>query len=210
MKQLKISLTIKTLDYYSKNICKDPNLIIDNLNLELKINEKIGLFGKSGSGKSSILKSIIQENEYSGEIYLLGKNIKENFNELRKEIGYCPQKNILIDEITVIDCLNFYKDLKVNSNEFDLNNLINLLGLKKYLNKKCKNLSEGNKRKLCFIISILNRPKLLLLDNPTVGIDTKTRKIIWNYLKTLDYKYHMILVSNDIDEIEYLCDTFFH
>ena len=46
MKQLKISLTIKTLDYYSKNICKDPNLIIDNLNLELKINEKIGLFGK--------------------------------------------------------------------------------------------------------------------------------------------------------------------
>ena len=80
MKQLKISLTIKTLDYYSKNICKDPNLIIDNLNLELKINEKIGLFGKSGSGKSLILKSIIQENEYSGEIYLLGKNIKENFN----------------------------------------------------------------------------------------------------------------------------------
>jgi ABC-type multidrug transport system ATPase subunit len=201
-----MNLTYNIVKYNKLKCCKKKTPIINNLNLELKINEKIGLCGKSGSGKSSILKSIIQENEYSGEIYLLGKNIKENFNELRKEIGYCPQKNILIDEITVIDCLNFYKDVKVNSNEFDLNNLINLLGLKKYLNKKCKNLSEGNKRKLCFVISILNRPKLLLLDNPTVGIDTKTRKIIWNYLKTLDYKYHMILVSNDIDEIEYLCD----
>ena len=87
-----------------------------------------------------------------------------------------------------------------------MNFLINLLGLKEYLNKKCNHLSKGNKRKLCFIISILKNPKLLLLDNPTVGIDTKSRKLIWKYLKKLDHKYNMILVSNDIEEIEYLCD----
>ena len=208
-----ISLNIINLTYniFEKNklICKKKikKQIINNLNLELKVNEKLGLLGKSGTGKSLILKSIIQEKEYSGEIYLLGQNIKENFNILRKDIGYCPQENILIDEIKVIDFLNFYKELKINSDlKNDLNYLINLLGLKQYLNRKCNSLSEGNKRKLSFIISILYKPKLLLLDNPTVGIDTKTRKIIWRYLKQLNDKYNMILISNDIEEIEYLCD----
>ena len=211
-----ISLNIKNLTIFEKKSIfskifskKEKKKIIDNLNLELKKNEKFGLLGKSGSGKSIILKSIIQENNnYLGEILLFNKNIKENFNSFRNQIGYCPQENILINEITVIDFLNFYKGLKINSNEIkdDLNFLINLLGLKEYLNKKCNHLSKGNKRKLCFIISILKNPKLLLLDNPTVGIDTKSRKLIWKYLKKLDHKYNMILVSNDIEEIEYLCD----
>ena len=82
-------------------------------------------------------------------------------------------------------------------------------GLNKYLNTKYENLSGGNKRKLCFAISIMNKPKILLLDEPSTGVDPESRRIMWKNILELNltHKYNMILSTHSMEEAEVLCDT---
>ena len=177
--------------------CKKNKIALNKINLGLKKNEKFGLLGFNNSGKSTLIKSLINEIEYEGEIFLFQKKLKSNFNELKKNIGYCPQENNIFNDLTVKEILIFYKTLKnIKTNIIELSKKYDL---EKYLNIKSGNLSYGNKKKLSFAISIMNNPKLLLLDEPTIGIDSESRKKIYKIIQNINQQ-NMILITQSIEE----------
>ena len=189
--------------------CKKNLRAVNNLYLGLEANEKFGLLGFNGSGKSTIFKCITNELFYdSGEITLFGYNNKTSFNKLRTMIGYCPQENPLFDYLTVRELLSFYKSLKRSN--ISIEDTCNKFGIGKYIDKYCVDLSGGNKRKLTFAIALMNYPKILLLDEPSTGVDPESRRIMWkniNELSSTGNEYNMILTTHSMEEAEILCDT---
>ena len=188
--------------------CKKDVRAINNLYLGLENNEKFGLLGFNGSGKTTTFKSITREILYdSGEIILFGKNNKTQFEQIRQSIGYCPQENPLFDYMKVKEVIKFYLELK-GLNE-SVQSICEKFGLEKYLETYCINLSGGNKRKLSFAISIMSKPKFLLLDEPSTGVDPESRRIMWKNIMELSKKnknLNMILSTHSMEEAEVLCD----
>jgi ABC-type multidrug transport system ATPase subunit len=182
---------------------------VNNLYLGLEANEKFGLLGFNGSGKSTTFKCITNELIYEeGLINLFGNNTLNSFENIRTIIGYCPQENPLFDFLTVKQTLEFYKSLK--KSKISINEICQKFNLEKYINKYCINLSGGNKRKLTFAISLMNYPRILLLDEPSTGVDPESRRIMWkniNELSNNQNQYNMILSTHSMEEAEILCDN---
>ena len=200
---------IKNL-YKTYFVCRGKNVrAVNNLNLNLEKNEHFGLVGYNGSGKTTTFKSITREIFFDrGLIELFGLNVSKSsdFSKLTKEIGYCPQENALFDYLTVEEVLNYFKNLKKNENQIDLNIIYEKFGLAKYKHKKTVNLSGGNKRKLNFAIALMNNPKIILLDEPSTGVDPESRRLMWINLLSLNREYNMILSTHSMEEAEVLSD----
>ena len=190
------------------NCCKKNVRVVNNLYLGLEPNEKFGLLGFNGSGKTTTFRAITNEVLYEkGKVTLFGYDGKNEFDQLRPMVGYCPQENPLFDFMKVREIIYFYLKLK-NSTE-TIESICSMFNLSKYLDTYCKNLSGGNKRKLTFAIAIMNKPNLLLLDEPSTGVDPESRRIMWkniNELTNTGHKYNMILTTHSIEEAEVLCD----
>ena len=188
--------------------CKKSVRAVDNLYLALEPNEKFGLLGFNGSGKTTTFKSITNEILYDyGKITLFGHDNKKEFEKIRNRIGYCPQQNPLFEFMKVKEILEFYSDLKTCNVPYQT--ICEKFGLTKYLETYCINLSGGNKRKLTFAIAIMNNPTLLLLDEPSTGVDPDSRRLMWkniNELSNSGHKYNMILTTHSMEEAEILCD----
>ena len=123
-------------------------------------------------------------------------------------IGYCPQENPLPNYLTVRELLTFYKSLKKSKESIE--SICKKFNLEKYIDKYCVDLSGGNKRKLTFAIALMNYPKILLLDEPSTGVDPESRRIMWkniNELSLTKNEYNMILSTHSMEEAEILCDT---
>ena len=182
---------------------------INNLYLGLEPNEKFGLLGFNGSGKTTTFRAITNEIlTDAGTITLFGYDSKRQFQQIRTIVGYCPQINPLFDFMKVKEIIKFYSELK-DCNE-SVESICEKFGLGKYLNTYTVNLSGGNKRKLTFAIAMMNRPRLLLLDEPSTGVDPESRRIMWkniNELSNSGHKYNMILTTHSMEEAEVLCDT---
>ena len=206
-----INFTTKIKNLYKTYfICRGRNVkAVNNLNLNLEKNEHFGLIGYNGSGKTTTFKSITREIFFDrGTIELFGLNVSKSshFAKLTKEIGYCPQENALFDYLTVEEVLNFFKNLKKDENQIDINLIYEKFGLIKYKNKKTVNLSGGNKRKLNFAIALMNNPKIILLDEPSTGVDPESRRLMWINLLSLKREYNMILSTHSMEEAEILSD----
>ena len=107
----------------------------------------------------------------------------------------------------VKEIISFYLDLKHSTDTIE--SICNTFDLYQYLDTYCKNLSGGNKRKLTFAIALMNKPNLLLLDEPSTGVDPESRRIMWkniNELSNSGHRYNMILTTHSIEEAEILCD----
>ena len=182
---------------------------INHLHLGLEPNEKFGLLGFNGSGKTTTFKAITNEIATDfGTINLFGYDTKKQFNYIRTIIGYCPQINPLFDFMKVREIIQFYSKLKTCNETPEV--VCEKFGLSKYLDTYTVNLSGGNKRKLTFAIAMMNRPTLLLLDEPSTGVDPESRRIMWkniNELSNSGHKYNMILTTHSMEEAEILCDT---
>jgi ABC-type multidrug transport system ATPase subunit len=191
-------------------MCCSKNIrAINNLYLGLENNEKFGLLGFNGSGKTTTFKTITKEILYdSGSIQLFGKDTKSQFEKIRNSIGYCPQENPIFDYMKVREMVSFYLDLKKINESTE--NICEKFGLSKFLDTYCINLSGGNKRKLSFAIALMCKPKLLLLDEPSSGVDPESRRIMWKNILELNKagnKFNMILTTHSMEEAEVLCDT---
>ena len=191
-------------------MCCSKNIrAINNLYLGLENNEKFGLLGFNGSGKTTTFKTITKEILYdSGSIKLFGKDTKTQFEKIRNTIGYCPQENPIFDYMKVREIVSFYLDLKKINETTE--NICEKFGLSKFLDTYCINLSGGNKRKLSFAIALMCKPKLLLLDEPSSGVDPESRRIMWKNILELNRtcnRFNMILTTHSMEEAEVLCDT---
>ena len=208
---------IKNL-YKTYFVCRGKNVrAVRNLNLNLEKNEHFGLIGFNGSGKTTTFKSITREIFFDrGQIELFGYNVSKtkDFAKLTKIIGYCPQENALFDYLTVEEVLKYFKKLKRkqlhgnrnDNKDMDLNRIYDIFGLTKYKKKMTTNLSGGNKRKLNFAIALMNDPKIILLDEPSTGVDPESRRLMWINLLSLKREYNMILSTHSMEEAEILSD----
>ena len=185
--------------------------IINKLNLELHLNEKIGLLGDNGTGKTILFKTIINEILYDkSSITLFGYDISKKFDIINSKIGYCPQINIDFDYMKVKEIIQFFSNL--NSHEIDVKSFCKNFNLENYLDTDYNNLSFGNKRKLILAITLINNPKLLLLDNPFNSIDYDSKQIIIDYINKLfnnGYECNMLISNYSFEEESELCDRFY-
>lgn len=182
--------------------------ILNDISLSVNEGEIIGLIGPSGSGKTTLVKSIMgMEKIDSGNIEVLGRKIP-NLNVLN-DIGYMAQSDALYDELTGKENLEFFAKLfKLSKAEIKsrIEYTSKLVNLQDALSKRVSNYSGGMKRRLSLAISLIQDPNLLILDEPTVGIDPKLRFSIWNELKQLKSQGKTIIITTHvIDEAE-KCD----
>ena len=192
--------------------CKNKgNQALKNLNFCLEKGECFGLLGLNGAGKTTTFKCITQEISPSyGEIFLNGRKTS-NFGEIKNKFGYCPQYDAIFEYLTVYENLEFYAKLKGVKHEY-LSNLINAIifemRLNEFTNKMSGRLSGGNKRKLSVAISMICSPPIILLDEPSTGMDPEARRFMWSIihkLSTMGNKSSVIMTTHSMDEAETLC-----
>lgn len=182
--------------------------VLNNINLEVKEGEIIGLIGPSGSGKTTLVKSIMgMEKIDSGMVEVLGEKIP-NLKVLNN-IGYMAQSDALYEELTGKENLEFFAKLfRLSKDKIKerIEYTAKLVNLEENLSKRVGNYSGGMKRRLSLAACLIQDPKLLILDEPTVGIDPKLRFSIWKELKALKQQGKTIIVTTHvIDEAE-KCD----
>lgn len=200
-----IKLKSVTKKYGDKAIFEDVSFTIEQ-------GEIIGLVGENGAGKSTLLNVLATlQQPTAGSIYLKNISYHKNVNDIRKKIGFVPQDIAIWDEFTVEENMTFFEKLswKKKTNE-QLKLLCENMELDRW-KEHVSTLSGGMKRKLNLAISLIHDPELLLLDEPTVGIDLKSKIEIATYLKHLAKKElkTIIYISHDMDEIVNLCDRIF-
>ena len=181
-----------------------------NLDLNIAEGEVFGLLGPNGAGKTtliSMLSSLLKPT--SGSFSIDGLNYREHRNELKQLIGIVPQEYALYPSLTAYENLAYFGSMYgINGNTLKNKILenIEILGLSKFAHKKITNFSGGMKRRINLIASILHRPKVLFLDEPTVGVDVQSKNVIMEYLGQLNAEGTTILyTSHHLNEAEQFC-----
>nr|XP_022908694.1 ATP-binding cassette sub-family A member 3-like isoform X1 [Onthophagus taurus]XP_022908696.1 ATP-binding cassette sub-family A member 3-like isoform X2 [Onthophagus taurus] len=174
---------------------------VTNLEFNVAKNECFGLLGVNGAGKTTTFRILTNTIKPScGRIQYTGK-------QSRLIMGYCPQKSALIERFTVYELLETFANLSnapVTKN--DLEGLLAGCGLSNYINVPCGTLSGGNKRKLNMAVAFVANPELLLLDEPTTGVDLVARRELWRIIEMFKKNSSVILTSHSMEECEALCD----
>jgi len=199
-----LMLNIQSL---AKSYGKKP--ILKNVTFSVSSGEIIGLVGENGAGKSTLLSLLATlKTPSNGTITLDDVSYRKNIKKIRRQIGFVPQDIAIWEEFTVEENMIFFEKLSwKKKNKDQLRQLCQEMKLEKW-KEPVKTLSGGMKRKLNLAISLIHDPQLLLLDEPTVGIDLKSKKEIGNFLqKQAAAESKMIIyISHDMDEIMNVCD----
>ncbi|ALX48260.1 ABC transporter ATP-binding protein [Lentibacillus amyloliquefaciens] len=200
------------LDVQSLSKSYDTKRILDTISFTINPGEIVGLVGENGAGKSTLLHILAGLTKLgSGAITLNSQSYESKPKKIRRHIGFVPQEIALWENFTVKENMVFFERLAWNNtSKKALKQLCSDMGLDKW-DEPVKILSGGMKRKLNIAISLIHAPDLLLLDEPTAGIDLKSRKEIGAYLSNLaKINGKMILyTSHDMDEIMQLCDQIY-
>lgn len=191
--------------YHKHNILNDVNLLVNP-------GEVVGLVGENGAGKSTLLEILATVlSQSGGSIELENYSYSKDIKSIRKLIGYVPQEISLWEEFTVAENFLFFERLSWKRKSLEQ---CKQLCLDMQLNKwdePVESLSGGMKRKLNLAISLIHDPILILLDEPTVGIDMKSKEEIGNYLVNLAKNEGKMIIytSHDMNEITSFCDRIY-
>ena len=181
---------------------------VDDISLKVKKGSLFSFLGMNGAGKSTtinIICSILKKD--SGKIYVNGYDLDKDVNKIKEEIGIVFQNSVLDNDLTVYQNLkvraSFYGFSKKEEKE-KINNIVNLLQLSDILDKPINKLSGGQKRRVDIARSMIHNPKLLILDEPTTGLDPKTRLMVWNLINEIRNKTGMnvFLTTHYMEEAE--------
>uniref|UniRef100_A0A8C2JIP0 Cholesterol transporter ABCA5 n=1 Tax=Cyprinus carpio TaxID=7962 RepID=A0A8C2JIP0_CYPCA len=188
---------------------KKRKVATKNISFCVRKGEVLGLLGPNGAGKSTIMHMLSGETEpTAGEILMgdYGTDFQPVENPL-EHVGYCPQLNPLWPRITLQEHLEIYAAIK-GLHQRDIPNIINALELKDHLYKQAKNLSAGLKRKLCFALSMLGNPQIVLLDEPSTGMDPKSKQRMWRAIRAAfkNKQRGALLTTHYMEEAEAVCD----
>ena len=200
---------------YKMGCCQDPIVAIKNMSFCVEPGECFGLLGLNGAGKTTTFKCITQElSPDNGKIYINGRDMSNNFSELSSIFGYCPQFDAIFEYMTVYENLEFYGKIKGIKKEYldkVINAMIEEMSLSEFSSKIAGRLSGGNKRKLSVAISFLCSPPIVLLDEPSTGMDPEARRFMWSVIhkiSTKGKKASVIMTTHSMDEAETLCHEF--
>lgn len=178
---------------------------LNDVNITINKNEIIGLLGPNGAGKSTLMKSIVGALTIDeGEIIFNGKNITEHEIESKRNIGFLPENNPLYLEMFVKEYLQFVANIhKIPQPRVD--EVIELVGIAPEKNKKIGQLSKGYKQRVGLAQAIMHQPDLLILDEPTNGLDPNQIIEIRNVIKEIGQEKTVLLSTHIMQEVEALC-----
>ncbi|MBN2015301.1 ABC transporter ATP-binding protein [Candidatus Dojkabacteria bacterium] len=181
-----------------------PTKAVDGISFEVQKGEILGFLGPNGAGKTTTIRCMIDILRPDfGSIKILGKDSKEQASNLKKDIGFIPADTHLYDNWTGVEHIQFVRSLH-NDVEFP-NELIKKLDFD--TTKKVEDLSSGNKQKLELIISMMHKPKVLILDEPTTGLDPILQDVILDVLADEAKKGTTIFMSShNLPEVERICN----
>ena len=184
---------------------------LDNLSLAVKYGEIFGLLGPNGSGKTTTINIVSGlSRPTSGQVKVLGYDITENTNAVHVVLGAVPQETALYEELTAWTNMTIHADLYGvcrSEREKRITNMLNLVQLYERRDNRVSTFSGGMKRRLALARALLHDPKLLYLDEPTLGVDVQSRRALWDYILDLKKKGKTILLTtNYLEEANALCD----
>lgn len=191
-----------------RNVYKSINAkqILTNINFDIYEGEIVGLVGPNGAGKSTLLKVMTGLYSYDkGEIFYYDYNLKEDFEKAMSIIGTLIESPDLYKNISGKNNLKIFKSMFKDVDESTIEEIVKIVEMEKYLGKKFKTYSLGMKERLGIANALINKPKILILDEPTNGLDPVGVKKIFDLLK--DMKDTTIIISSHaLSEIENICD----
>lgn len=200
-----------------KNVTKrfKDKIVLDNISFEVEEGEIFGFIGPNGAGKSTLINiiSTILEKE-KGKITVDGYDIDKDSIKAKSVIGIVPQEVALIEELNAYDNLEFFGTLyglKGRVLKERVNEALEIVGLSERKKEKVKKFSGGMKRRLNIAAAIMHNPKILIMDEPTVGIDPQSRNYIFDFIKKVnkEKKVTILYTSHYMEEIEELCSKIF-
>ena len=183
-------------------------IAVDNLNLEINEGELFSLLGVNGAGKTTTIKmlsTLILPT--SGESTVDGYNLIKDKMKIKEIINVSPQETAIAPNLTVLENLEFMAGVySILNKRKKVNELIELFDLNEVLKQKAGTLSGGWQRKLSIAIALINEPKILFLDEPTLGLDVIARRELWKIINNLKNKTTIILTTHYMEEAENLSD----
>ena len=185
-------------------------IAVKNLNFEIKHGEVIGFLGPNGAGKSTtmnMLTGFIEPSE--GSIIINGKDIVKKAREAKKNIGYMPENVPLYLDLTVREFVTYMAELKLvqrKERKKQVEEIIKATGLEDVKNKLIRNLSRGYKQRVSMAGALVGKPEILILDEPTVGLDPKQIIEIRELIKSLGKDHTVIISSHILSEISQICE----
>lgn len=193
-----------------KNLTKkyDDVIAVNNINLEIKDNDLFALLGVNGAGKTTLIKMLSTLlKPTSGEAYINDLSIIKNEDEVKEIIDISMQETAIGRKLTVEENIVFYGELNGLSKE-EISEvksyLYKVFSLDKVKNRKSCNLSGGWQRKLSIALALISKPKVLFLDEPTLGLDVISRRELWKTIESLKDKMTIILTTHYMEEAESL------
>ena len=186
---------------------KTSNMAVKNVTMGLHQQECFGHLGPNGAGKTTLLRILSgQEIPSAGDVIVHGFHLKNNFRGLQKSIGYCPQFDILYDELNAIEHLQLYAKLKgigsVSAIDSEVKRLIQQLDLSVHALKPSGTLSGGNRRKLSVACALVGDPPVIILDEPSTGMDPASKRFMWDVISKLRQDHAVILTTHSMEECE--------
>ena len=194
----------------TKNLTKKfkDKIAVNGIDLKIKQGELFALLGVNGAGKTTTIKmlsGLILPS--SGDIFIEDMNMKKDVFKIKEILNVSPQETAIAPNLTVKENLEFMAGVyQIKNKDNKIDELIKQFKLEEVLNKKAKTLSGGWQRKVSIAISLINDPRILFLDEPTLGLDVIARKELWKIIDSLKGKITIILTTHYMEEAESLSD----
>lgn len=185
------------------------NVAVQDITFGVKRGEVFALLGPNGAGKSSMLSAIrgeIQPSSRESEIFVENIPVSKHRAAARSHLGVCPQFDAM-DQMTVLEHLRFYARIRgVSDVEHNVRNVIRAVGLESFASRMAAKLSGGNKRKLSLGIALMGNPTVLLLDEPSSGMDAAAKRVMWRTLASVVPGRSLVLTTHSMEEADALAD----
>lgn len=208
---LKVGLRIQNLrKVFGSTVFQSGVVAVDKVNLDVYQGEITALLGHNGAGKTTTMSMITgMFSPSSGSVYFKGYNIFDKIQHFRSNLGLCPQANMLFSYLNVIEHLIFFgmlKGLSYSESQKEGLNLLSLLNMKEKKTSLVSHLSGGMKRKLSLAIALIGKPEVLMLDEPTSGMDPESRREMWDILSGLRGDRIIMITTHYMEEADVLGD----
>eukprot|EP01118_Nematostelium_gracile_P008164 TRINITY_DN2698_c0_g1_i3.p1 TRINITY_DN2698_c0_g1~~TRINITY_DN2698_c0_g1_i3.p1 ORF type:complete len:600 (+),score=136.61 TRINITY_DN2698_c0_g1_i3:37-1800(+) len=209
---------VETLGICVKNLRKiypsrdgnPPHLAVRGVTFGVEKNSCLGILGHNGAGKTTLIHMLIGLFEASsGTAYINGNNLSDDLDKIRTMMGICPQHDVLWDNLTAKEHLKFYgtiKNLKGSKLKEEIARVLKGVNLYSVRNKRAGKFSGGMKRRLSVAIAVLGNPKVIYLDEPSTGLDPKSRQELWQVINDAKQNASVILTTHSMEEADALCD----
>ncbi len=191
------------------DLCKDYREVraLNRVSLTVGRGELFGLLGVNGAGKTTLIKILSGlVSKTSGEATVEGLSVPRDMEKIKEILSVSPQETAIAPNLTVRENLRFFASVYGKTDEENLRRIISTFSLEEVLDRRAKTLSGGWGRRLSIALALVTEPRVLFLDEPTLGLDVLARRELWDIIRALRGKITIVLTSHYLEEIEALCD----